>query len=167
MKKRFLAIGLSAILAFAMAGCGGSGDESSSESSASSASSASSDSSASSASSESSASSASSESSASSASAGDVDVSSLKVGVIMKSSDEFQNQVVAGALDACLELGIPEENFSNVASTSESDSAQQVTAVEDFIASGVDILLNACQEENALIDPLSESSRCGHKGSYG
>lgn len=159
MKKRFLAIGLSAVLALAIAGCGSSSDESSSASSASSASSTSSES----ASSESSESSASSESSESSASAGDVDVSSLKVGVIMKSSDEFQNQVVAGALDACLELGIPEENFSNVASTSESDSAQQVTAVEDFIASGVDILLNACQEENALIDPLQRAADAGIK----
>ena len=150
MKKRILAIGLSALFAFSLVGCGGSSDNKSSSASSTSSNAASSKSST-------------SEASSGSSSSGDIDYSSLKVGVIMKSSDEFQNQVVKGALDKCIELGIPESNFQNVASTSESDSAQQVTAVEDFIASGVDILLNACQEENALIDPLQKAADSGIK----
>ena len=96
-------------------------------------------------------------------SSGTKDVSELKVGIVMKSSDEFQNAVVEGAKDACIAAGIPEANFSAVASTSESDSMQQVTAIEDMVANGVDILLNACQEENALKGALQKAADAGVK----
>ena len=39
-----------------------------------------------------------------------VDASELKIGIIMKSSDEFQNKVVEGAKDAAMEAGVKEEN---------------------------------------------------------
>ncbi len=148
MKKKLLALGLTAMLALSMAACSSSSSTESSDSTA-----------ASSAAEETT--DEAEETTETTADTSDLDVSSLKVGVIMKSSDEFQNKVVEGALAACIEIGIPEANFSNVASANESDTAQQVTAVEDFIASGVDILLCACQEENALIDPLQAAADAG------
>lgn len=96
-----------------------------------------------------------------SASSNSVDASELKIGIIMKSSDEFQNKVVEGAKDAALKAGVKEENFKAVASTSESDSYQQVTAVEDMISNGTDILLVSCQEENALKDSLQKAVDAG------
>ncbi|MEA5048099.1 MAG: sugar ABC transporter substrate-binding protein [Eubacteriales bacterium] len=88
-------------------------------------------------------------------------VGELKIGIVMKSSDEFQNAVVQGAKDAAIEAGIPEANFSAVASTSESDAMQQVTAIEDMVANGIDILLNACQEENSLKGALQAAADAG------
>ncbi len=93
----------------------------------------------------------------------DKDVSELKIGIVMKSSDEFQNAVVEGAKAAAVEAGVPEGNFTAVASNSESDSMQQVTAIEDMVSNGVDILLNACQEENALRTPLQNAADKGVK----
>ncbi|MBQ9016609.1 MAG: sugar ABC transporter substrate-binding protein, partial [Firmicutes bacterium] len=92
---------------------------------------------------------------------GDSANSDVKIGVIMKSSDEFQNAVVQGAKDAAAEAGIT--NFSNVASTSESDTMQQVTAVEDMVSNGTDIILISCQEENALSGPLQAAADAGVK----
>ena len=94
---------------------------------------------------------------------GDSANSDVKVGVIMKSSDEFQNAVVQGAKDAAEEAGIPAGNFSNVASTSESDTMQQVTAVEDMVSNGTNIILISCQEENALAGPLQAAADAGVK----
>ena len=88
-------------------------------------------------------------------------VQDLKVGIVMKSYDEFQNAVVQGAKDAAIKAGIVEKNISAVASTSESDAMQQVTAIEDMVANGVDILLNACQEENALKGALQAAADAG------
>lgn len=87
----------------------------------------------------------------------------VKIGVIMKSSDEFQNAVVEGAKDTAIAAGVSESNFSNVASTSESDTMQQVTAVEDMVSSGTDIILISCQEENALSAPLQAAADAGVK----
>lgn len=96
-------------------------------------------------------------------SSADVDVADLKVGIIMKSSDEFQNAVVQGATDAAIEAGIPESNIKAVAPTSESDAYQQVTSVEDMISGGVDVLLVSCQEENALSSVLQKAADAGIK----
>lgn len=146
MKKKIVGMMLAAAMAMSMAACGGSGSTASSASSdnASSVSE-----------------SADSSSAGAASTSGDADVSSLKVGVVMKSSDEFQNKVVEGARDAALEAGISESNFSSVASTSESDAYQQVTAVEDMISQGVNILLVSCQEENALKDALQKAIDAG------
>ena len=97
------------------------------------------------------------------AGSGGVDPSQLKVGIIMKSSDEFQNAVVEGAKAAAADLGIPAGNVRNVAATSESDAMQQVTACEDMISNGVDILLVSCQEENALVNVLQKAADAGIK----
>ena len=91
----------------------------------------------------------------------DKDISEIKVGVVMKSSDEFQNAVVEGAKDAFIEAGGTEANFKNVASTSESDAMQQVTAIEDMVANQTDILLCSCQEENALKGALQAAIDAG------
>lgn len=91
------------------------------------------------------------------------DVSDLKVGIVMKSSDEFQNAVVRGATEAAVEAGVSESNIKAVASTSESDSMQQVTAIEDMISNGTNILLCACQEENALKGVLGQAADAGIK----
>lgn len=88
---------------------------------------------------------------------GETDVTKLQVGIVMKSSDEFQNSVVQGARDAAIEAGVPEDSIKNVASTSESDAYQQVTAIEDMISNGVNILLVSCQEENALQNCLQSA----------
>ncbi|MGI6118812.1 MAG: sugar ABC transporter substrate-binding protein [Bilifractor sp.] len=93
----------------------------------------------------------------------DVDMSNVKIGVVMKSSDEFQNSVVEGAKDAFLEAGGSESNFKNVASTSESDAMQQVTAIEDMVSNNIDILLCSCQEENTLKGTLQAAADAGVK----
>lgn len=93
----------------------------------------------------------------------DTAVSDLKVGIVMKSSDEFQNSVVKGATEAAIKAGVPEANIKAVASTSESDSMQQVTAIEDMISNGTNILLCACQEENALKGVLGQAADAGIK----
>ncbi len=92
-----------------------------------------------------------------------IDTSDLKVSIIMKSSDEFQNSVVDGARDACADYGIPDKNVSNTAPTNESDTMQQVTSVEDAISSGANIILNSCQEENALSTVLQQAADAGIK----
>lgn len=104
-----------------------------------------------------------SSSSSSDSSDSEVDVSQLKVGIIMKSSDEFQDTVVEGARAAAKELGIPDANVRNVAATNESDSMQQVTACEDMISNQTDILLVSCQEENALSAVLQTAADAGIK----
>ncbi len=86
------------------------------------------------------------------------DASDIKVGIIMKSSDEFQNAVVQGATDAAVEAGIPESNIKAVAPNNESDAYQQVTSIEDMISGGVKVLLVSCQEENALSSALQKAA---------
>ncbi len=92
-----------------------------------------------------------------------IDTSDLKVSLVMKSFNEFMNSVVDGARDACADYGIPDKNVSDTAPTNESDTMQQVTAIEDAISSGADIILNACQEENALVNVLQQAADAGIK----
>ena len=151
MKKKIFAVIIATTMSLSMLACGGGGSASSEK-----------DKSASSSSEQSTAEvSSKTESANDEKSSSSVDVSELKIGIIMKSSDEFQNKVVEGAKDAAIEAGVKEENFKAVASTSESDSYQQVTAVEDMISNGTDILLVSCQEENALKDSLQKAVDAG------
>ncbi len=87
----------------------------------------------------------------------------IKIYVIMKSSDEFQNSVVDGARAAGLTAGIPARNIRNTAPTNESDTMQQVTAIEDAISAGASIILNSCQEENACSRVLQQAADKGVK----
>ena len=144
MKKRIVGIMLAAVLAAAMIGCGGGSSSSgSADNSAESTEDAGGE--------------------EGTEVSGDVDASSLKVGIVMKSSDEFQNAVVEGATDAAKEAGISEANIKAVAPNNESDAMQQVTAIEDMISSGMNIILNSCQEENALAGVLQQAADAGIK----
>lgn len=91
------------------------------------------------------------------------DTADMKVGIVVKSPDEFMNQEIAGAKDAALEAGIKEENITVVTPSSESDAMQQVTAIEDMISKQIDILLCDCMEENALKGVLQRASDAGIK----
>ena len=155
MKKKLCSLLLLCAMMLGLAACGSSGGSESTSSGSSS--------SGSTDSSSSTASSTASSTEESADSSGGVDTSTLQVGIVMKSSDEFQNQVVAGARDAAIAAGIPEGNIRNVAPNNESDAMQQVTAIEDMISSGVNILLNSCQEENALKNVLQQAADAGVK----
>lgn len=92
-----------------------------------------------------------------------VDVSTLKVGVVMKSFDEFQQAVMDGAVDAAIELGIPKENVTTVAPNNESEIMSQVTMVEDLIAKGVDILLISVNQADTVMNVLQSAADKGVK----
>ncbi|MGL6202656.1 MAG: sugar ABC transporter substrate-binding protein [Lachnospiraceae bacterium] len=89
------------------------------------------------------------------------DVSDLKVGVVMKSYDEFQQLVMDGAKEAALELGIAEENITQVAPNNESDVMAQVTMVEDLISKDIDILVLAVNQEDSLLNVLDSAKEKG------
>ena len=91
------------------------------------------------------------------------DTADMKLGIVVKSPDEFMNQEIAGAKDAALKAGIKEENITVVTPSSESDAMQQVTAIEDMISKKIDILLCDCMEENALKGVLQRASDAGIK----
>lgn len=90
-------------------------------------------------------------------------VSELKVGVVMKSFDEFQQAVMDGATAAAVEAGIPEENVTCVAPNNESEIMAQVTSVEDMISQNVDILLVAANQADTLMNPLTTAAEKGIK----
>ena len=90
-------------------------------------------------------------------------VSELKVGVVMKSFDEFQQAVMDGATAAAVEAGIPEENVTCVAPDNESEIMAQVTSVEDMISQNVDILLVAANQADTLMNPLTTAAEKGIK----
>lgn len=90
-------------------------------------------------------------------------VSELKVGVVMKSFDEFQQAVMDGATAAVVEAGIPEENVTCVAPNNESEIMAQVTSVEDMISQNVDILLVAANQADTLMNPLTTAAEKGIK----
>lgn len=90
-----------------------------------------------------------------------IDVSNLKVGVVMKSFDEFQQSVMDGAKDAAIELGIPEKNITMVAPTNETEVMAQVTMVEDLISKDIDILILAVNQEDTLMNALNSAADAG------
>ena len=90
-------------------------------------------------------------------------VSELKVGVVMKSFDEFQQAVMDGATAAAVEAGIPEENVTCVAPNNESEIMARVTSVEDMISQNVDILLVAANQADTLMNPLTTAAEKGIK----
>lgn len=87
----------------------------------------------------------------------------LKIGIVMKSFDEFQNQVIAGATDEAIAQGVKKENIIALAPKSESGVAEQVQMIEDCIAQGVHILLVSAQDPNAVNAPLAAASAKGIK----
>jgi ribose transport system substrate-binding protein len=90
-------------------------------------------------------------------------VGDLKIGVIMKSFDEFQNQVIDGATDKAVELGVKQENVIALAPKNESDLYGQVQMIENCIAQGVNILLLSAQNPDIVNEPLAKASAAGIK----
>ncbi|MGE4549619.1 MAG: sugar ABC transporter substrate-binding protein [Intestinibacillus sp.] len=97
------------------------------------------------------------------AGSGAKDASQLKIGVVMKSFDEFQQAVMDGAKQAAKDAGIPEANVTCVAPNNESEIMAQVTAVEDLIAKNVDILLVAANQADTLMNALTTAADKGIK----
>lgn len=91
------------------------------------------------------------------------DVSSLKIGVVMKSFDEFQQQVIDGAKQGAKDAGIPEANVTAVAPNNESEIMAQVQSVEDLIAKNVDILLISANQADTLMNALNTAAEKGIK----
>lgn len=87
-----------------------------------------------------------------------IDASKLKVGVIMKSFDEFQQNVMNGAKNAAMELGIPKGNITMVAPNNETELMAQVTMVEDLISKKVDILVIAVNQEDTVMNALNAAA---------
>lgn len=87
----------------------------------------------------------------------------LKIGIVMKSFDEFQNQVIAGATDEAVALGVKEQNIIALAPQSESGVAQQVEMIENCISQGVHILVLAAQNPDSVNTPLAAASAAGIK----
>lgn len=79
----------------------------------------------------------------------------LKVGVVMKSFDEFQQAVMDGAKQGAADAGIPADNVTCVAPNNESEIMAQVSSVEDLVAKNVDILLVAANQADTLMNSLA------------
>lgn len=94
---------------------------------------------------------------------GEKEVSSLKVGIVMKSFDEFQQAVIDGAKAGAKEAGIPDANVTAVAPNNESEIMAQVQSVEDLIAKNVDILLVAANQADTLMNVLTTAAEKGIK----
>jgi ribose transport system substrate-binding protein len=91
------------------------------------------------------------------------DYSTMKIGVVMKSFDEFQQAVMDGAKDKAAEYGIPEENVITLAPATETDVMQQVEMIEDCISKGVKILLVSPNQPDTVMNALSSAVAKGIK----
>ncbi len=83
-----------------------------------------------------------------------------KVGVIMKSFDEFQNAVIEGAGKAAEELGL---EFMATAPDAETEAARQVEMIEDMITGEVSVLLIAPTILDTVREPLDRAIERGIK----
>lgn len=90
--------------------------------------------------------------------AGQKATADLKVGVVMKSFDEFQQAVMDGAKQGAADAGIPAENVTCVAPNNESEIMAQVSSVEDLVAKNVDILLVAANQADTLMNSLTAAT---------
>lgn len=84
----------------------------------------------------------------------------FKVGVIMKSFDEFQNTVIGGAEAACKELGM---EIMATAPDAETEAARQVEMIEDMVTGGVNVLLIAPTLLDTVREPLTNAIDKGVK----
>jgi ribose transport system substrate-binding protein len=91
------------------------------------------------------------------------DPADLKVGVVMKSFDEFQNAVIAGVIDEAVKYGAKKENVTALAPKNESDLEGQVKMIENCVAQGVNILVLAAQHPDIVNAPLATASAQGIK----
>lgn len=94
------------------------------------------------------------------ANAGEPTADNFKVGVIMKSFDEFQNAVIEGAEAACKELGM---QIMATAPDAETEAARQVEMIEDMATGGVNVLLIAPTLLDTVREPLTRAVAKGVK----
>lgn len=90
-------------------------------------------------------------------------VEDLKIGVIMKSFDEFQTALINGAVDQAVAMGVKKENVITLAPKSESDVAGQVQMIENCISQGVNIIVISAQNPDVVNAPLQAASQKGIK----
>jgi len=81
----------------------------------------------------------------------------------MKSFDEFQNQVIEGATDQAVKLGVKKENIIALAPKNESDLYGQVQMIENCISQGVNIIILSAQNPDVVNEPLAKASEKGIK----
>lgn len=87
----------------------------------------------------------------------------LKIGVVMKSFDEFQNALIQGAKDEAMAQGVKEENIIVLAPKNESDVMGQVQMIENCVSQGVNILVLSAQNPDTVNAPLAAASAKGIK----
>ncbi|MGI5849870.1 MAG: sugar ABC transporter substrate-binding protein [Christensenellales bacterium] len=87
----------------------------------------------------------------------------LKIGIVMKSFDEFQNAVIAGAKEEAMAQGVKEENIMALAPKNESGITDQVQMIENCISQGVNIIVLSAQNPDAVNAPLAAASAEGIK----
>jgi ribose transport system substrate-binding protein len=87
----------------------------------------------------------------------------LKIAVIMKSFDEFQKQVIAGATDQAVKLGVKKGNVIALAPKNESGLMEQVQMIENCISMGVNIIVLSAQNPDIVNEPLAKASAAGIK----
>lgn len=89
--------------------------------------------------------------------------SDLKIGVVMKSFDEFQTAVINGAIDQAVQMGVKKENIITLAPKSESDVMGQIQMIENCVSQGCDIIIVAAEDPTAVIPPLQQAAESGIK----
>ena len=77
----------------------------------------------------------------------------LKIGVVMKSFDEFQSALIKGAVDQAISMGVKEENIITLAPKNESDVVGQVQIIENCISQGVNLLVLSAQTPDIVNAP--------------
>ena len=87
----------------------------------------------------------------------------LKIGVVMKSFDEFQNALIQGAKDEAMAQGVKEQNIIVLAPKNESDVMGQVQMIENCVSQGVNILVLSAQNPDTVNAPLAAASAAGIK----
>ncbi|MDD2533292.1 MAG: sugar ABC transporter substrate-binding protein [Eubacteriales bacterium] len=90
-------------------------------------------------------------------------VEDLKIGVVMKSFDEFQTALINGAVDQAVSMGVKKENIITLAPKNESDVVGQVQMIENCISQGVNILVLSAENPDTVNAPLMAASAKGIK----
>jgi ribose transport system substrate-binding protein len=89
--------------------------------------------------------------------------SNVKIGVVMKSFDEFQTALINGAVDQAVSMGVKKENVITLAPKNESDVVGQVQMIENCIARGVNILVLSAENPDTVNAPLLAAAKKGIK----
>jgi ribose transport system substrate-binding protein len=85
----------------------------------------------------------------------------LKIGIVMKSFDEFQTSLINGAKDRAIEMGVEKNNIITLAPQTESDVVGQVQMIEDCVSQGCNIILLSAQNPDTVNNALEEAAAKG------